>query len=173
MTGSGSGRPDAELVARILEVLLERGESIAIAESLTGGLLAAAITERPGASEVFMGSVTAYATAIKERLLGVAGTLLAARGAVDPEVAMAMADGVRRRLGATYGVATTGVAGPDSQDGQPVGTVFVAVSGPTERSVQRLELTGDRRQIRAAAVSQALALLDRTFGRNDRRDPRR
>jgi nicotinamide-nucleotide amidase len=159
-----AGGPEAELVARIHDALLRRGESVAIAESVTGGLLAAAISERPGASEIFLGSVTAYATVLKERLLGVDAALLAARGAVDPDVAAAMADGVRHRLGATYGLATTGVAGPDSQDDQPVGTVFVAVCGPTIRSVRRLALTGDRRAIRAGAVREALALLAETLG---------
>jgi nicotinamide-nucleotide amidase len=152
----------ASLVAEIHEELVGRRETVAVAESVTGGLLAAAITDRPGASEIFIGSVTAYATAIKERLLGVDGSLLRERGAVDAQVAVAMADGVRHLLNATYGVATTGVAGPDSQDGQPVGTVFVAVCGRAARSVTALTLAGGRPQIRSAAVRHALELLHRT-----------
>jgi nicotinamide-nucleotide amidase len=153
----------ADLVAKIQDALLRRHETVAVAESLTGGLVAAAITERPGASDVFVGSITAYATTIKESLLGVDPLLLAERGAVDADVALAMAEGVRQRMKATYGVATTGVAGPDSQDGQPVGTVFVAVSADTARSVAALTLTGNRREIRTGAVISALELLCRTL----------
>ncbi|WP_432063131.1 CinA family protein [Streptomyces sp. S1] len=116
--------------ARVLALLAERGQTLAVAESLTGGLVAAELTGVPGASASFRGSVTAYATTLKHELLGVDGALLAERGAVDPEVASQMAAGVRARLGADWGIATTGVAGPDPQDGQPVGTVYVAVAGP-------------------------------------------
>ncbi|MDI1457603.1 CinA family protein, partial [Streptomyces sp. ATE26] len=115
--------PEATELVRLLTV---RGESLAVAESLTGGLVAAEITGVPGASKVFRGSVTAYATELKRELLGVDATLLAERGAVDPQVAGQMAAGVRKALGADWGLATTGVAGPDPQDGQSVGTVFVA-----------------------------------------------
>lgn len=116
--------------ADVVRLLRVRGETIAVAESLTGGLVAAALTAVPGASQVFRGSVTAYATDLKHRVLGVDAGLLAARGAVDAQVAGQMAAGVRGVLGADWGVATTGVAGPEPQDGQPVGTVFVAVAGP-------------------------------------------
>ncbi|MGW9451725.1 CinA family protein [Streptomyces sp. NPDC055632] len=116
--------------ARVLALLAERGQTLAVAESLTGGLVAAELTGVPGASASFRGSVTAYATALKHELLGVDAALLAERGAVDPEVASQMAAGVRARLGADWGIATTGVAGPEPQDGQPVGTVYVAVAGP-------------------------------------------
>jgi len=157
----------AGLVAQVHDALLRRHETVAVAESLTGGLVAAAITERPGASDVFVGSITAYATTIKESLLGVDPSLLAERGAVDADVALAMAEGVRERLMATFGVATTGVAGPDSQDGQPVGTVFVAVSADAARSVAALTLTGSRREIRTGAVIGALELLCRTLRGGD------
>ncbi|GAT81659.1 damage-inducible protein CinA [Streptomyces sp. F-3] len=138
-----------------------------MAESLTGGLVAAEITSVPGASKVFRGSVTAYATELKHRLLGVDAALLAERGAVDPQVAAQMAAGVRKALGADWGVATTGVAGPDPQDGQPVGTVFVAVDGPlaTESGASRggkttaLRLNGGRAEIRRESVRSVLALL--------------
>ncbi|MEU6672540.1 CinA family protein [Streptomyces sp. NPDC046853] len=120
----------AQPAAEVLRLLQTRGETLAVAESLTGGLVAAEVTAVPGASRVFRGSVTAYATELKHRVLGVDGTLLAERGAVDAEVALQMAAGVRKVMGADWGIATTGVAGPDPQDGQPVGTVFVAVDGP-------------------------------------------
>ncbi|MFE7235151.1 CinA family protein [Streptomyces sp. NPDC002405] len=151
----------------VVTLLTVRGETVAVAESLTGGLVAAEITAVPGASKVFRGSVTAYATELKHRLLGVDATLLAERGAVDPQVAAQMAAGVRKALEADWGIATTGVAGPDPQDGQPVGTVFVAVAGPrgTETGAERggktaaLRLNGDRAEIRMESVRSVLALL--------------
>ncbi|MFE5486673.1 CinA family protein [Streptomyces sp. NPDC056527] len=146
--------------ARVLELLAESGHTVAAAESLTGGLVAAELTGVPGASKSFRGSVTAYATALKQELLGVDATLLAERGAVDPEVALQMAAGARRRLGADWGVATTGVAGPDPQDGQPVGTVYVAVSGPVGAGkVAALRLNGGRAEIRRESVRSVLELL--------------
>ncbi|MFJ2393529.1 CinA family protein [Streptomyces sp. NPDC087843] len=153
--------------AEVLRLLTVRGETLAVAESLTGGLVAAGITATPGASRAFRGSVTAYATELKHLLLGVDATLLAERGAVDPQVAAQMAAGVRKALGADWGIATTGVAGPDPQDGQPVGTVFVAVDGPAEAmfpatesgKVVRLRLNGDRAEIRMESVRSVLALL--------------
>jgi nicotinamide-nucleotide amidase len=153
--------------AEVVRLLTVRGGTLAVAESLTGGLVAAEITAVPGASKVFRGSVTAYATELKHRLLGVDETLLAARGAVDPEVAVQMAVGVRQALGADWGIATTGVAGPDPQDGQPVGTVFVAVDGPSRITgdsarggkVEALRLNGDRAEIRMESVRSVLGLL--------------
>ncbi|WP_069169096.1 CinA family protein [Streptomyces griseus] len=154
---------------RVLRLLRERGETLAVAESLTGGLVAAELTSVPGASESFRGSVTAYATALKERLLGVDGTLLAERGAVDPDVAGAMAAGVRQALGADWGVSTTGVAGPAPQDGKPVGTVYVAVSGPGGvQKVAELRLNGGRADIRKESVRSVLDLLSGELGENAR-----
>lgn len=148
-------------VAEILTELAVRGETLAVAESLTGGLLAAWITDVPGASRVFRGSVTAYATDLKRDVLSVDSALLDARGAVDPDVAGAMAGGVRRALSADWGVATTGVAGPAPQDGKPVGTVFAAVAGPGDGPpvVRGFQLDGDRTDVRGAAVQAALKLL--------------
>jgi nicotinamide-nucleotide amidase len=114
----------------------------------------------PGASRTFRGSVTAYATELKHELLGVDGALLAERGAVDADVARQMADGVRRMLGADWGVATTGVAGPMPQDGRPVGTVYAAVGGPGGAGrVAALRLDGDRAAIRTQSVRAAVGLL--------------
>ncbi|MFD5269322.1 CinA family protein [Streptomyces sp. NPDC058335] len=151
----------------VVRLLTVRGETLAVAESLTGGLVAAEITSVPGASQAFRGSVTAYATALKHELLGVDAGLLAARGAVDAQVAAQMAAGVRRALGADWGIATTGVAGPDAQDGQPVGTVFVAVEGPSGADagsasggkVEALRLNGSRAEIRRESVRSVLAVL--------------
>jgi nicotinamide-nucleotide amidase len=153
--------------ADVVRLLRVRGESVAVAESLTGGLVAAEITGVPGASKAFRGSVTAYATDLKHALLGVDATLLARHGAVDPQVAGQMAAGVRKALGADWGIATTGVAGPEPQDGKPVGTVFVAVDGPFGADpdsagggkVEALRLNGDRAEIRRESVRSVLALL--------------
>lgn len=158
-----------EDAARVLALLEERGATLAVAESLTGGLVAAELTSVPGASRSFRGSVTAYATDLKREVLGVAGPLLAERGAVDPEVARQMAAGVRGILGADWGAATTGVAGPDPQDGQPVGTVYVAVAGPTGTGkVAALRLNGDRTDIRKESVRSVLALLRSELSGNGR-----
>lgn len=156
--------PTATELVRLLKV---NGETLAVAESLTGGLVAAEITSVPGASQVFRGSVTAYATELKHRLLGVDAALLERSGAVDPQVAAQMAAGVRAALGADWGIATTGVAGPDPQDGQPVGTVYVAVDGPLREGsssasggkVEALRLNGGRAEIRMESVRSVLALL--------------
>ncbi|MGW0563935.1 CinA family protein [Streptomyces sp. NPDC003016] len=155
--------------AEVLELLAGRGETLAVAESLTGGLVAAELTSVPGASRVFRGSVTAYSTELKRDVLGVDAALLEQRGAVDPEVARQMAAGVRQMLGAGWGIATTGVAGPEGQDGKPVGTVFVAVAGPDgARKVAPLRLNGDRAVIRRESVRSALTLLSGELKENAR-----
>jgi nicotinamide-nucleotide amidase len=138
---------------------LARGETLAVAESLTGGALGAALVAVPGVSATFRGGVIAYATELKSELLGVDALLLARRGPVDPDVAVAMAAGVRQRLGATWGLATTGVAGPDPQDGHRPGVFFVALAGPDGSRVEAMAHDGDRAAVRAAAVATALALL--------------
>src|SRR6266487_1461098 len=121
--------PDRTALAQqVLDLLVARRQTVAVAESLTGGLVCAALTDIPGASAVVRGGVVAYATDLKGALLGVPDFLLHQFGPVHPEVAVAMADGARLRLGAGFSVAATGVAGPEPQDGQPVGTVHVAVA---------------------------------------------
>lgn len=149
---------DAACAALVAE-LTARSRTVATAESLTGGLVSAALTGVPGASVVVRGGVVAYCTDVKASVLGVDADLLAREGAVDPSVAEQMAAGVRARLAADYGLATTGVAGPDPAEGKPVGRVFVAVAGPTTSRVRALELTGDRAAIRAQAVLAVLRLL--------------
>jgi PncC family amidohydrolase len=157
-----AGLDEARVVHRLLAAA---GATVATAESLTGGLVGAVLTAVPGASATYRGGVIAYASDLKAGMLGVPPALLAAHGAVHPDVATAMADGVRRRTGATYGLATTGVAGPDPQDGQPVGLVYVAVAGPDGAEVVTLQPAGasDRARIRAAAVQAALSLLRGTL----------
>jgi PncC family amidohydrolase len=153
---SPAPEPLAEL---IVTLLTERRQTLAVAESLTGGLLAASLVEVPGASVVFRGGIVAYATDLKSALLDVPPALLERYGAVHPDVASAMAEGVRRRLDATFGVATTGVAGPDPADGQPVGTVHIAASGQFSAVRRTLSLAGGRRSIRDQTVLQSLSLL--------------
>ena len=149
----------AHLAGEAIRLLTAMGRTVAVAESLTGGLVAAALTSVPGASVVVRGGVIAYATELKTALLGVPADLLARHGAVHPAVAGAMAGGVRERLGATYGVATTGVAGPGPAEGKPQGTVFVAVEGPGGPAGTGLQLAGDRRQVREGSVLSVLSLL--------------
>jgi nicotinamide-nucleotide amidase len=151
------------LAAEIIELLAGRGQTVAVAESLTGGLVTAALTSVPGSSAAVRGGVIAYATSLKTALLGVPAALLAAHGPVDPQVAAGMASGVRSRLGASYGLATTGVAGPGPADGKPAGTVFVAVDGPGGTEVSGLELAGDRPEVRAASARAVLLLLARVL----------
>lgn len=154
-----TNEPAEALARRALEVLAERGESLATAESLTGGLLSATLTDVPGASRSLVGGVVSYATRIKESLLGVPATVVAEHGVVSGECAEAMALGVRARLRTTWGLATTGVAGPDVQEGKPVGEVWIAVAGPSGAAVRRLALSGDRRTIREQSCREVLALL--------------
>lgn len=148
--------PGAEPAVRLLS---ERGQTVAVAESLTGGLLAAAFVRIPGVSAVFRGGVVAYATELKATLLGVPEDLLARYGPVHDGVAVAMAEGVRQRLGATYGLATTGVAGPGPSGGQPAGTVYVAVAGPAGAQPLRFAFTGTRLAIRRQTVVMSLKQL--------------
>jgi nicotinamide-nucleotide amidase len=156
--------PPVPDVAAVLEELARRNETLAVAESLTGGLLAASIVDIPGASRVFRGGLVVYATDLKASLAGVDAALLAERGPVDPDVATALADGARRRCAADWGIATTGVAGPDPQNGIEPGTAYVAVVGPDRVDVAALKLTGGRAAIRAATVAAALDLLTRLTG---------
>jgi nicotinamide-nucleotide amidase len=156
------GRPSIDdLGARCHELLRRRGQTVATAESLTGGLLGGALTTMPGSSATFRGGVVAYAVELKASLLGVPDELLTRLGPVHPDTAAAMAVGARDHLGGTYGLATTGVAGPEPHGDQPVGTVDLACAGPEPAGpvVRRHQLSGDRTQIRQQAVRAALELL--------------
>jgi len=146
-------------VADLIAGLAADGVTVATAESVTGGLLVAELTSVPGASAVVRGSVVAYSTDVKASMLGVDPVVLADSGPVCAVVAEQMARGARDRLGATYGVSTTGEAGPDSASGRPVGTVFIAVAGPQGTQARQLEVLGTREQVRHGAVAGALMLL--------------
>ena len=145
----------ADLVARLRNL----GLTVATAESLTGGLVAAELTAVPGASAVVRGGVVSYATDVKASVLGVEHDLLARNGAVDGDVAGQMAEGARRLLGADYGLATTGVAGPEPADGRDVGTVFVALAAASGTHVLERLFTGDRDTVRRQSVRAVLGLL--------------
>ena len=156
------GAPGTEGRVRVARALLqsatERGVTLAIAESLTGGQVASSLVEVPGASRVLVGAVVAYATRIKAQVLGVDAAHLELTGLVDRDVALQMAHGVRRLLGADLGLATTGVAGPGPADGHPAGTVHVAVVAPWGQRHRELHLSGDRSQIRRATVMEVCEL---------------
>ena len=154
------GIDDETLEGVVHRLLLERGETVAVAESLTGGLLAGRLSETPGASETFRGGIVAYQAELKDALLGANAV---ARGAVTEETAARMAAGVRERLGATWGLSTTGVAGPTESEGQPVGTLFVGVAGPRGTQTRHVQLPGDRPLVRMLSVVQALDLLRRSL----------
>lgn len=145
-------------VGRLVGLLLERGVTLATAESLTGGMVGAVLTEVPGVSAVYRGGVVVYATDLKAKLAGVPEELLAAVGPVHPDTAAALASGVRERLEADYGLATTGVAGPDPQAGIEAGTVYVAAAGPRSVQVRKLQLDGDRTAVRRGSVQAVLEL---------------
>ncbi|WEO78638.1 CinA family protein [Cryobacterium sp. SO2] len=150
-----------DAAADLVATLTARHLTIAVAESLTGGLLVAELVRIPGASAVLAGGVVAYQTPLKHTLLGVDAVVLAEHGAVHPEVARQMASGVRTALAvdgrpADIGIATTGVAGPDEQDGQAVGTVYLGVSFGDSVRAMGFSFTGGRAEIRAQAVEQAI-----------------
>jgi nicotinamide-nucleotide amidase len=151
----------SQLAAQVIIELQRRSETVATAESLTGGLLAMLLTEAPGASVGYLGGVISYATRLKDTLAGVSPATLQAVGPVAERTAAEMAQGICRRCQADWGMATTGVAGPEPQDGHPVGEVFVAVAHPASGlvRVKALSLTGDRMTIRATAAANAVELL--------------
>jgi nicotinamide-nucleotide amidase len=153
---------DLTIAEIVLDLCRARELTLATAESCTGGMVAARLTSVPGASDVFLGSIVAYANAVKAGELGVAQELLDHHGAVSAEAAAAMAHGVRSRLGADIGVAVTGVAGPDGgTDEKPVGLVFVHAVGPDGEEARRTELPGDREMIRGRATAASLHLVRR------------
>ena len=151
------GLAPAPEAAALVAALAAHGLTVAVAESLTGGAVAAAVVDVAGASRVLRGGVVAYATDLKAELLGVDPALLARTGPVHADVAAQMAQGVRSRLGADVGLATTGVAGPDPQDGHLPGEVHVAVASADGVRVRSLRLDGDRSSIRRQACRAVLA----------------
>ena len=150
----------AARVERLIEQLVLAGETVAVAESLTGGLVLSTLVNPAGASRAVVGGVVVYSTDVKASVLGVDAGLLAERGAVDAAVAVQMANRVRAQFGATIGLSTTGVAGPDEQDGVAVGTVFVAVASERGDTVEEHHFGGTRDGVRLASVDAALTLLE-------------
>lgn len=153
----------AARVAAVIDALADAGETVATAESLTGGLVCSTLVHPAGASRVVVGGVVAYSTDAKADVLGIDEETLWVRGPVDAIVAVQMAEQVRAKFGATIGIATTGVAGPDPQDGVAVGTVFVAMSSDRGNDVDVLHVDGDRDSIRWASVDAALTLLENSL----------
>ncbi|MFC7450065.1 CinA family protein [Rhodococcus daqingensis] len=150
---------DGTEAAELVSTLTARGQTVATAESLTAGLLSATIAGIPGASVVLRGGLVVYATDLKAALAGVDPRVLGSDGPVAASTARALAVGASERCGADWGVGLTGVAGPDSQDGHPVGTVYLGIAGPDGVSADRLELAGDRWAIRSGAVRSAVSAL--------------
>lgn len=151
----------SELAADVVRELTARGLTVATAESLTGGGLGETLTSAPGASAAYVGGVICYATRVKVELLGVPLDIVHEDGVVSERCARAMAAGARRVLAADLGVSTTGVAGPDRQEGKPVGTVYVALADADGEEVQGFRLAGDRTEVRAGTTQAALAMLVR------------
>ena len=160
---SETERPDDAATAKLamgLHVLLQAGSrTVATAESLTGGMLAAILTDAPGASGSYVGGVVAYATELKVGLLGVPTAVVEEHGVVSAECAAAMARGVRALTGADYALSTTGVAGPAPQEDKSAGTVFVGIAGPGGVRTERLGLEGNRHGIREGTCAAALSVL--------------
>jgi PncC family amidohydrolase len=149
-----------ELAERLQGICLGRGLTVSLAESCTGGLVAASITDVAGSSGYFLGGVVAYANDAKEALLDVPAAALAAHGAVSAQVARAMAQGAQRRFGSSLAVAVTGIAGPDGGSAEkPVGLLYVGLSSASGVDVRRLQLGGDRQAIRHGAALAALEWL--------------
>jgi|SRR3954471_15703678 nicotinamide-nucleotide amidase len=156
-----------DLLKRVHLLLRAAGATVATAESLTGGRLAVALTDTPGASETYLGGVVTYATELKASVLDVDERILDDHGVVSPECAKAMASGVRALAGATFGIATTGVAGPTEQEGKPPGTVFVGIAGPGLVEAVALELSGKRHQIQDRTVRESLEAFESVLRRED------
>lgn len=150
------------LEAVVGALLVKRGERLAVAESCTGGRIAARLTRVPGSSRYFESACVAYSNRSKERLLSVPAPLLNEKGAVSPEVALAMAEGIRRKEEVAIGLAVTGIAGPDGGSLQkPVGLVYIALSDPQESNVWRFRFEGEREAIQSQAAQMALQTLRR------------
>ena len=158
-TGPAGGAPEAS-PAEVAEVLGGTGLTVAVAESITGGMLGSLITEQPGSSAYFMGGVIAYSNDVKREQLGVPAALLESVGAVSREVGEAMARGVKDRLGTTLGVGVTGIAGPAAEGtAKPVGLTYVAVASEGHVASREFTFSGDRASIRRQAATEALRML--------------
>lgn len=148
------------MIAReLIDALRKNGQSLSVAESLTGGLLASALIEIPGASDVFFGGVVAYTARAKREILGVDEEALT-HGVVSQEVAIGMAQGALELFGSDYALSTTGIAGPGPQEGKEPGTIWLGCASKTDSGARLVKLEGDRNQIREATVNAALELID-------------
>jgi PncC family amidohydrolase len=157
--------PETKALASTLVATLQvRDQALATAESMTGGLLAAFVTGVPGASAVYLGGVVSYATEVKQDLLNVPADIVQDYGVISSQCAEAMARGVRDLLGSTYALSVTGVAGPESQEDKPVGTVYVGLAGPDWSRAVPLHLVGDRAEIRESTCAAAIAELLSALG---------
>jgi nicotinamide-nucleotide amidase len=155
----GSESPVDPLVRELAGLLADGRLTLSVAESCTGGLLAALITDQPGASAYFMGGIVAYADEVKRAQLGVSAALLTRYGAVSCEVAVAMAEGARSRFATSLAVSITGIAGPDSEGSKPIGLTYIAVATPRGTACTEYTFSGDRWANRRQAAGQALRLL--------------
>ena len=151
------------LADEVIDALRVAGATVATAESLTGGLVCSTLVSVAGASDVVLGGIVAYAPDAKIELLDVDPELIDDRGTVDPDVATQMAFGAQERFNATYGLATTGVAGPGESEGKPEGTVHIAIAGPDGVRTTALQLSGERDTIRKGTVDALLAELVATL----------
>ncbi|OGM47312.1 competence/damage-inducible protein CinA [Aspergillus bombycis] len=154
-----------DIATDVIQMLGQADQTLGVAESLTAGGVMAALTSVPGSSAVFRGGVVSYATPLKQQLLGVDPQLITIRGVIDPSVATQMADGARKittcgNSATAWGIGTTGVAGPASQDGKPVGTVYIGIASPTgTRAWGPFNFPGTRERIREATVLEGLSRL--------------
>lgn len=148
------------MALKVKSLCLERGWSLAVAESCTGGLIGGSITAVPGSSAFFRGGMIAYSDEIKTSVLGVPADLIEKHGAVSKEVAVSMAEGVRHLTGADVGIAVTGVAGPAGSEAKPPGMVHIAVKTPAGAAAREYSFTGGREKIRISAVKAALELFE-------------
>lgn len=149
----------SDRAARVVGLLKARGQTVAAAESLTGGGLCAAVTEVAGASDVLRGGLVVYSDDMKVALAGVPRELLDRKGAVDPNVAVRLAEGARERCESDWGIGLTGVAGPGPAGGVPAGTVYIGLAGPTGSRCWSLRVDGGRQRVRQVTIEHALRLL--------------
>jgi nicotinamide-nucleotide amidase len=149
-----------KIEAGVVGLLARRGKTLALAESCTGGGIAHKITNVPGASKNFLGGIVAYSNAVKQKFLGVRAKTLARHGAVSKAVAREMAEGARKKFGADFAIAVTGIAGPGGgKSSKPVGTVFIALAGEGETMVERKKNLFRREKFKEITANQALKML--------------
>jgi len=148
-------------IEKIINTLQYRKETIAVAESITGGKLAAALTSAPGSSKVFLGGIVAYSIESKSQELGIPKRLINKFGVYSEEIALEMANGVRKKFNSDWSIASTGVAGPGPAEETPAGSIWLVIIGPQATQNIRLSLQGSREEIRVGAVTSAVATLER------------